>query len=339
MLAGLIIAASVLVAAGIAVYENPQVQEWVEKTRRKIAIAIYSLDHNGQPTPSQREKEADAVAAARKKRDEVMTMNRDLFVNQQQKKRMQEQSRHKPSSANGTASFDDFLKGDGAGAYMLHNTSAEPMVGGPVPRRRTKDDRGLSTREEAGNGDSAGQAAQLLFDADAPVSEMNVGQETNGTRESSATLSGDEAAQMNPLSDPEPLIRIGSEPHSGSSSVLVTTPTSTSSLISAAEQVPSGQPSSTYFSIDEWAENTTSSCYAASPNATQAAQAEGQLAQSAWALSDAGSGEYISGTVSVDGDGNEGTCSDIISDTSGMHTPGTWTEVGSEVSEGDVGGQ
>lgn len=42
MLVGIVITLSVLVAAGIAVYESPQIQEWLQSSRRKIALALNS---------------------------------------------------------------------------------------------------------------------------------------------------------------------------------------------------------------------------------------------------------------------------------------------------------
>ncbi|CAG7978590.1 unnamed protein product [Penicillium nalgiovense] len=47
--AGLIITVSVLVAAGIAVYESPQFQQWVTTSRRKIAVALHNLGDEIQP--------------------------------------------------------------------------------------------------------------------------------------------------------------------------------------------------------------------------------------------------------------------------------------------------
>ncbi|KAJ5382356.1 hypothetical protein N7517_000267 [Penicillium concentricum] len=46
---GLIITVSVLVAAGIAVYESPQFQQWVTTSRRKIALALHNLGDEIQP--------------------------------------------------------------------------------------------------------------------------------------------------------------------------------------------------------------------------------------------------------------------------------------------------
>lgn len=47
--AGIIITVSVLVAAGIAVYESPQFQQWVTNSRRKIALALHNLGDEIQP--------------------------------------------------------------------------------------------------------------------------------------------------------------------------------------------------------------------------------------------------------------------------------------------------
>ena len=48
--AGVIIAASVLVAASIAAYENPHIREWFEKSSQRVVLAFKSLgdDINGR---------------------------------------------------------------------------------------------------------------------------------------------------------------------------------------------------------------------------------------------------------------------------------------------------
>ncbi|KAE8348835.1 hypothetical protein BDV28DRAFT_142600 [Aspergillus coremiiformis] len=55
---GIIITVSALVAAGIAVYESPQFREWVNNSRRKIAVALHNLGdeihpRNSAPSPRQ----------------------------------------------------------------------------------------------------------------------------------------------------------------------------------------------------------------------------------------------------------------------------------------------
>ncbi|KAJ5091675.1 hypothetical protein NUU61_006545 [Penicillium alfredii] len=49
---GIIVTVSVLVAAGIAVYESPQFKQWVDTSRRKIAMALHNLGDEIQPRNS-----------------------------------------------------------------------------------------------------------------------------------------------------------------------------------------------------------------------------------------------------------------------------------------------
>jgi hypothetical protein len=79
---GLIIAASVLVAAGIAIYESPQVREWVDQSRRKIALALHSLGDELQPRrPSESEGDFDArQERVRRRRNELVKRAREEGV-------------------------------------------------------------------------------------------------------------------------------------------------------------------------------------------------------------------------------------------------------------------
>lgn len=85
--------------------------------------------------------------------------------------------------------------------------------------------------------------------------------------------------------------------------------------------------------MNEWADTTSPSFYSDvsvvgdhNHNATGAASHGRPDAPSL-----AGSGEEVGPASSMDGD------LDVMSDFGGISTPGTWTEVGSEVSEGDHG--
>ena len=80
---GLIIAASVLVAAGLAIYESPQVRQWVDQSRRKIAVALHSLGDGVQPHRSSSESSDDGQdrrereeEARRRRREEIVRRNR-----------------------------------------------------------------------------------------------------------------------------------------------------------------------------------------------------------------------------------------------------------------------
>lgn len=81
---GLIIAASVLVAAGIAFYENPQVRQWVDQSRRKIAIALYSLGDEIQPERSNSQSQRQSEEQRRRRREEIARRNRRELIRRAQ---------------------------------------------------------------------------------------------------------------------------------------------------------------------------------------------------------------------------------------------------------------
>lgn len=116
-------------AAGIAAYENEQVQAWLERTRRKITSAIYNIGEDVHRDPQENEKVAILVEAAKRKRDEVLASSRELFVQRLERRNQHRVRKNQPSTSE-HRSFDDFLKGDDNGAYTLHNNSAEPQVAG-----------------------------------------------------------------------------------------------------------------------------------------------------------------------------------------------------------------
>jgi hypothetical protein len=111
--AGVIIAASVLVAASIAAYENPQVREWFERSSQKVALAFKSLgdDIHGRRRQSRQDpsmyETTDEKAEQRRQqaREEVLEKCRVL-----QEKRM----RQRPSAdSSRTASFDSMVDEEG----------------------------------------------------------------------------------------------------------------------------------------------------------------------------------------------------------------------------------
>lgn len=76
--AGIIIAASIVVAAGIAIYESPQVRAWVDQSRRKIAVALHNLGDDIQPRrPSE---SSDDFEARKRRRDELVRRNRNELI-------------------------------------------------------------------------------------------------------------------------------------------------------------------------------------------------------------------------------------------------------------------
>ncbi len=75
---GILIAASVIVAAGIAIYESPQVRQWVDQSRRKIAVALHSLGDEIQPRRFS--ESSDDFDERKRRREELIRTNRNELI-------------------------------------------------------------------------------------------------------------------------------------------------------------------------------------------------------------------------------------------------------------------
>lgn len=134
-----IIAASVAVAAAIALYESPEVRRVAEDLRRRIAIALHSLGDNVDPGRREprfnRPEDAEGFYQShdvdaddetrRRQREELMYWN---ALREEQKRRESQASQQRALSHRGS-SFDDFLKPDGAGerGTFVVNTGASAL--------------------------------------------------------------------------------------------------------------------------------------------------------------------------------------------------------------------
>lgn len=121
---GLIIAASVLVAAGIAIYENPQVRQWVDQSRRKIAVALHSLGEDIHPRrPSE---SSDDFEERKRRREDLIRRNRNELIRRAREEGiavdLDELARigtedaalaERRSRANRSKSFDELVGSDG----------------------------------------------------------------------------------------------------------------------------------------------------------------------------------------------------------------------------------
>ncbi|KAF2199427.1 hypothetical protein GQ43DRAFT_442483 [Delitschia confertaspora ATCC 74209] len=129
---GLIIAASVLVAAGIAIYENPQVREWVDQKRRKIAVALHSLGDEVQPQHRRSSDPEQDAELRRRRKEELIRRNRSELIRRAREDgiavdldelerigmdnvEMSERESCRPHnmSRSSTRSFDDLVGSDG----------------------------------------------------------------------------------------------------------------------------------------------------------------------------------------------------------------------------------
>lgn len=114
--AGVIIAASVLVAASIAAYENPEFRAWIDRSSNKVAMAFKSLgeDIHGRRQrrrPSRQDssmhEDSDEKAEERRRHARQEIMERG--------KAMQEKRKRKRPTADGerTPSFDSLVDDEG----------------------------------------------------------------------------------------------------------------------------------------------------------------------------------------------------------------------------------
>ncbi|KAF5853416.1 hypothetical protein GGP41_001954 [Bipolaris sorokiniana] len=198
---GLIIAASVIVAAGIAIYESPQVRQWADQTRRKIAIALHNLGDDIQPRrPSET---SDDFEERKRRREELVRRNRNELIRRAREEGIAvdldelakigaetAEVAAQRSRADRTKSFDDMVGNDGTLKDKANTTGTDSAKG--------------DIRKRGVAGFAAGSAAAAVlanpFDDDATLLDNDHHDEIPSTttqadtRESSATVQPDTAS-------------------------------------------------------------------------------------------------------------------------------------------------
>ncbi|KAF1996621.1 hypothetical protein P154DRAFT_309046 [Amniculicola lignicola CBS 123094] len=217
---GLIIAASVIVAAGIAIYESPEVRRWIEQYRRKLAVALHSLGDEIQPRRSS--EAAEDYEVRRRRREELVRQKREELVRRAREegiavdldvlRRIGDEEMKKGHGHAGTRqkSFDDLVGSDGMLKRDFVSTSATGMESSDAGLRR----RGMPGFAESSSSavkNPFGSEAEVLFDhgddeAPSPKEFQYV-----ESRESSATLNHD--VVDSPVSTSEPLIDLSEPSH------------------------------------------------------------------------------------------------------------------------------
>ena len=243
---------------------------------------------------------------------------------------MEERRRARSGQASRGMSFDDLVDEEGRlkkeAENQANTTAAQIYV----------DDEGLRKRTAVVSEDALGAAmGEMLANPFADEKHMdsqmqdvsNSVESPQHSRESTATLSGASiAASPVQFEQEHQTILVNTETTSNHPSELLvdlTPTTSNSSAHNDLSELSAETPQQmNYFSVNEWAENSTASFY--SPPQSEAGHNEG--GESVAAASDAGTGEYLADMSDVD----------IVSDIGeGSYTPSSWTEVGSVVSEED----
>lgn len=382
-----IVAASVAVAAAIAIYEIPEVRRAAEDLRRRIAIALHSLGDtvgpDGQPRFNRPEDaegfyqshDVDADEETRRRqREELMYWNMRR-EEEQQKEQQQQPREHRPPQG---FTFDDFLQPDQAGdrGAFVYNTgsNARDAESSNVLRRR-----GMP---EGVRGLNAGMLSNPFGDEHAIELEDRTTHIVRPTNDEA--MSDIYNATPRILSPPQPF-PAQPIPAATTSEVLfdfashvpsedgdnqakgTSTPTSRSATLDREladdEYMTAGQNrdedddqeeerrGDAYASIQAWARSSsagaTAGFYSPLPSTPRAPVSEpeviseGQLTPTDSA-SVAGSGVDIAHEMDAGGAGGEFLVRgehndfDVMSETDGgLHTPRSWSEVGSVVSESE----
>ena len=298
-------------AAGLAVYENPHVRQWVDSSRRKIAVALHSLgdeitppsqSRDSSPDASTREDESpEAVERRRKARQEILERGRAI----------EEKRKLKKEDVVKSQSFDNLVNKDG----ILLDEIAAPTT---TAAELENPDSGLRKRNLENN---VGAIAVNPF-ADELHAELH-----DSCPSTPIIPTSPAPSHLNTNTQPALLIDTETASNHPSEALLNLTPTTSASsgfhadLSTLSANAP--QSFSNHWSVHEWAENNTSPGSTAPPPSERAVLE----AEEAWGAETPVTRERVSRTGSETG-------LDVWSEVGErVSTPGSWTEVGSVVSD------
>jgi hypothetical protein len=309
--AGIIITVSVLVAAGIAVYESPQFKQWVTTSRRKIALALHNLGDEIQPRELAREdismtEEVGEVAEERRRIARAEIQRRGTFM----------ESRRKAQSDQALGSFDSLVDSDG----ILRTPNGHTDVAHCSPQASAN-----STAVDIGTSEAVRRGGIQV-----PVDSSSVNRDQLRLDIPSAPTSNhpsESIIQFTPTSegpDQDSLF----DPLSPSSP-LATSESSGSSHTEDRQQV--------YYAHPHSAVNNTY-------QHDLLADLDGFGHEDAHSADDVSAAPSTTGTFSHVGDFNDETSDGTLSDLGGRSvgdaaTPASWSEVGSVISGEDAGHQ
>jgi hypothetical protein len=364
---GAIIVVTVVAAAAIAVYESPEVRQFAEQCRRRIAIALHSLGDEIHPRrasesrqprfnrpedaqgfmQSSAEPGVDADEDTKKRqREELMYWNSIRLEKLAKEKQKDETDQTKGRN------FDDFLQEDDTaekGTYVYRSgVDIHGGVDDGLVHRRVEGVRGLNQSAIYSNPfedeNSIEMSEQHLVDrrlmspTQSEVSEGIYGASDNGrqTRETTETLAHEQLVDLSE-SKPVPAVEPTSSP-----TVQERGPNSLNESAITTGNVPD-YPQSVFASIHAWADGGNghphTSFYSPLPVTPKTPLSEvsepehlGGQATPTDSASLTGSGEEVwYDNISSAGGTRD---YDILSeDGDGIPTPASWSEVGSVVSE------
>jgi hypothetical protein len=357
------IAASVAVAAAVAVYESPELQRMVTDLRRRIALALHSfgdvlspqerenlfnrpedaegfLQSRGLSLPSGEEGVDADDETRRRQREELLYWNA-VREEKNQKSSEAGAAEKRPHRSNSQGStFDDFLKEDNQGekgSFVFHSGAQVQDNSEGLIRRRGEGVRGLQHSVLTNPfTDEHGIDEHVAFENGL----MEPSKEEILSDIYSATDLGEkgEASQISSLSPPvipaaAALVDVNESqtlPHAPQ-------PQPSERELGPTEYMTAGQEENehdAYSSIQAWAQNSTNTgFYSPLPETPADVMSEPELVSDGQmtptdSASLAGSGEDVGDAASEN--------YDVLSDDGGIMTPASWTEVGSVSDESET---
>ncbi|KAH6635256.1 hypothetical protein B0J18DRAFT_418327 [Chaetomium sp. MPI-SDFR-AT-0129] len=374
-----IVAASVVVAAAIAIYEIPEVRRTADDVRRRIAIALHSLGENidtdreprfNRPEDAEGFYQTHDIDAdeetRRRQREELMYWNMHR-TNQRRHDRSETQPRSRGSS------FDDFLSPDQSSdsGTFVYNTGANAWGnhGSDNLRRRGNKPDGARSLNAAMLSNPFGDEHGIELDeCSHPVSPPHTNAASDiydaTPRIQSPKMTPIQPAQS-PAAQAKGDVLFDFEAHGAGSEYGTAleasqyprqnevprsaTPTTTTRSVTLERELAedefmtAGQDDRTtadaYASIQAWAQDSSNTgFYSPLPETPDAPLSDMEMV-SEGQLTPTDSGSVAGSGVDVANDAvsaTEGRDFDVMSESdAGAHTPGSWSEVGSVISESE----
>ncbi|KAH6895816.1 hypothetical protein B0T10DRAFT_478933 [Thelonectria olida] len=364
--AGAVVAVSVAVATAVAIYESPELRRYADDVRRRIAVALHSMGDNINPAYREplfnRPEDADGFLESRhgagaedgvdadeetrrRQRIELLywnTVRMEKQAMEEKQREAEEREKEKPALLGNRprgSSFDDFLRQDenAEQGTFVFNTGADTRAMHDGLRHRGQPSHLPYTNPFAD---------EHHIDAEELNAEASI---IGPTMEEfsdiySATTRDDQNEKL-PLS-PEPVAAVLFDAEAAPARSETESSATLDRELGPDEFMTAGQEDrhNAYSSIQAWAENSSPDFYSPLPVTPTAPVSEPELLSDGQltptdSMSIIGSTEDVADVANdaqSSRDGETGRYYDVMSESSGMMTPASWSEVGSVISESDA---
>ncbi|EQL30099.1 hypothetical protein BDFG_07390 [Blastomyces dermatitidis ATCC 26199] len=346
---GLVITVTILLAAGIAVYESPHVKQWVRNSRRKIAIALHNLGDEINPQERSADRRQAEVISMREELGEEAEARRNKAREEILRRASILEARKNKSSSGPTGSFDDLVDKDG----RLKAQSKQPQQ--PLPKAKDIEPQAQASGVQVTNPDTVHLRSRTCSDLSTSISDVG------------PKISAEHRQTILDIIDIDRIrttLNSETSSHHPSESLVDLTPTSENPAMdfpsfSHSEVQGQGQQEdptsqSSYFSLassQHTEDDEPDFYYARPPRADQNCTApphpplyesENPFAdqQGSHTIQSVSSAPSIASSFShIQNNAfermSDGTLSELESVHDGTHTPASWSEVGSVVSSND----